>query len=218
MILVNFKIYKETFGDGAIRLAKICKKVADVTRRRVVVAATGLDAVRIKEETGIEVWLQHVDEYVEGRKTGWVSAGQAVELGIKGSLVNHFERQIPQGTVRKIVKHKPEGFETCVCVKSLGQIERWAAKLKPDYILFEPPELIASKEASVATMASESIRKAVELSGTIPLIVGAGVKEKRDVEISLKMGAKAVGLASGFVLSPNPEKVLMDIAEGFVSV
>jgi isopentenyl diphosphate isomerase/L-lactate dehydrogenase-like FMN-dependent dehydrogenase len=61
----------------------------------------------------------------------------------------------------------------------------------------------------------ESIKKAVELSGKIPLMVGAGVKSKEDVLVSLKMGAKAVGLASNFVLSDYPRKVLEDIASGF---
>ena len=61
----------------------------------------------------------------------------------------------------------------------------------------------------------ESIKKAVLLSGKIPLMVGAGVKNMQDVIISLKMGAKSVGLASGFILSNDPKAVLEDIIAGF---
>lgn len=215
MILVNFKIYKETFGEGAIRLAKICDEIAKKSKKRIVVTTSALDAVRVSRETGVETWLQHADEYEEGRKTGWVSMKQAMKLGIKGSLVNHFERQLPKGRAIQVVKCRPKGFEICLCVKSLGQIERWATRAKPDYILFEPPELIGSKKGSVATVASGSIKKAVELCGKIPLIVGAGVKNGEDVRISLKMGAMGVGLASGFVLNQDPKKVLMNIVEGF---
>jgi len=215
MILVNFKIYQETFGERAVKIASIVKEVADKYKIRIIIAASALDAVRIIEKTGVEVWLQNVDQYHEGKHTGWVSPQQAMSLGIKGSLVNHFEHQIPKGTVQKIIKNKPHGFEIICCVKSLGQIEDWVVKSKPDYLLYEPPELIANKEKSVATQESESIKKAVKLCQGIPLIVGAGVKNKKDVEISIKMGAKAVMLASHFVLSDNPKKVLEDIAQGF---
>jgi len=215
MILVNFKIYKETFGDGAIKLVEIIKEVANKYKIRIVLTASALDAVRIKERTGAEVWLQNVDEYSEGKHTGWVSMEQAVKLGIKGSLINHSEHQLPRGTVQKIIKNKPEGFELMACVKSIGQIERWMAKTKPDWILYEPPELIASKDKSVATEKSEAIKNAIEKAGGIPIMVGAGVKNKQDVEVSLKMGAKGVGVSSAVVLANNPKEVLEEIAKGF---
>lgn len=214
MILINFKIYKETFGDKAIELAKIVREVADKYKVRIVITASALDAVRIKEKTGAEVWLQNVNEYDEGKHTGWISAQQAMAVGIKGSLINHFEHQISKGKALKIIKNKPEGFEIMCCVKTVGQIEKWAAKAKPDYILYEPPELIGSSQESVATK-PDSIKKAVELCGKVHLMVGAGVKNKEDVKVSLKMGAKSVGLASGFVLNDKPKLVLEDIASGF---
>lgn len=213
MILINFKIYQETFGDKAIKLGKIIKDIADKSGIRIVVTASALDALRLKD-LGLEVWLQNVDEYKDGKHSGWISANQALALGVKGSLLNHSEHQIPKGTVLKILKNKPAGFELMCCVKNVGQIESWVAKAKPDYILYEPPELIGSPTDSVASK-PESIKKAVELSGKIPLMVGAGVKNKQDVIISLKMGAKSVGLASGFVLSNDPKAVLEDIVSGF---
>jgi triosephosphate isomerase len=218
MILVNFKIYKETFGDGAIELAKIIKEVSDKSKVRIVLTASALDAVRIKRETGAEVWLQNADEYNDGKHTGWVSMEQAMNLGIKGSLINHSEHQIPRGTVQKIIKNKPEGFELMCCVKSIGQIERWVAKARPDWILYEPPELIASTDKSVATEEPKTIKNAAEKAGPVPIMVGAGVKSKQDVIISLKMGAKAVGLSSAFVLGVNPKELLESLAEGFISV
>ena len=217
MILINFKIYKETFGDEAVRLANIVKRVSEKYKIRMVITASALDALRLKD-LGVEVWLQNVDEYGEGKHTGWVSAQQAMALGIKGSLVNHFEHQGKKGTIAKIIKNKPKGFELMCCVKTTGQIEDWVARLKPDYILYEPPELIGSSDKSVATEQPEIIKKAVEKAEDIPVMVGAGVKNKEDVIVSLKMGARSVGLASGFVLSEDPERVLTDIAEGFNSV
>ena len=213
MILINFKIYQETFGDEVIKLGKIIKDVSDKSDVKIVVTASALDAYRLKT-LGLNVWLQNVDEYSDGKHTGWVSAKQALSMGISGSLINHFEHQIPRGTIKKIIKNKPNGFELMCCVKNVGQIESWVAKSKPDYILYEPPELIGSPTDSVASK-PESIAKAVKLAGNIPLLVGAGVKSREDVIISLKMGAKSVGLSSAFVLSPNPQSVLEDIVSGF---
>jgi triosephosphate isomerase len=218
MILINFKIYKETFGEGAIKLAKIVKEVTDKYKIRIVITTSALDAVRIKEKTGAEVWLQNVDEYNEGKHTGFLSMEQAMGLGIMGSLINHSEHQIPRGTAQKIIKNKPEGFELMCGAKSIGQIERWVASAKPDWILYEPPELIASKDKSVATEEPKMIKNAVEKAMNVPVMVGAGIKCKQDVEVSLKMGAKAVGLSSAFVLGQNPKELLESLAEGFISV
>lgn len=211
MILINFKIYKETFGERAVELCRIIKEESVGTE--VVVTASALDAVRLKEKTGISTWLQHVDENSEGRGTGFVSMVQAKELGIGGSLVNHSEHQLPKGKVLSILGKRPEGFKLVVCAKSLGQIE-WIAKARPDWILYEPPELIASPDLSVASR-PESIKKAVELAKNIPLMVGAGIKTRKDVEVILKMGAKGVGLASGLVLNKDPRAVIKELILGF---
>ena len=214
MILINFKIYKETWGEEAIKLANIIKEVADKHKVRIVIAASALDAVRIREKTGTEVWLQNIDEYSEGKVTGWISPYQAMDLGIKGSLLNHSEHKIPKGKVLKIVKNRPKEFEIMVCAHSVGQIE-WIVKANPDWILYEPPELIASKEKSVATEKPEVIGHVAEKCGNVSLIVGAGIKDREDVEVSLKMGAKGVGLASAFVLGSEPKKILEELAVGF---
>jgi triosephosphate isomerase len=218
MILVNFKIYSETFGNSAVRLAKIVKEVGDKYKIRTIVTASALDALRISRETGVEVWLQNIDEYSDGKHSGFISAKQAFALDIKGSLLNHSEHSVPKGTVLKIIKNKPPGFTLCCCVKSPNQAEKWVIKAKPDYVLLEPPELIASETESVATKNPHSIQKLATLCQGLSLIVGAGVKNREDVKISLKMGAKAVMLSSAFVLSDDPQAVLSDIASGFSAI
>jgi triosephosphate isomerase len=218
MILINFKIYKETFGDKAIELANIVKEIGDKHKVRTVVVTSAIDAIRVQKETGAEVWLQNIDEFGEGKHTGWISADQALAAGIKGSLLNHSEHKISKGKIAKIIKHKPEGFEIMCCVSSIGQIREWTNKLKPDWILYEPPELIASKDKSVATENPEMIKNVAEALKDTKLLVGAGVKSKEDVQTSLKMGAKGVGLASAFVLSDNPRKLLEELASGFDAI
>lgn len=217
MILINFKIYQETFGDKALDLANSIKQVASSSKIDIVLTCSALDAYRIKSATGLKVWLQNIDEYLDGKHTGWISPSQAQALGINGSLLNHSEHQIPQGTARKIIKNKPDNFSIVCCAKSIGQIKTWVAKAKPDYILYEPPELIASPTDSVASR-PDSIKNALIACASVPLLVGAGIKSRLDVTTSLKMGARGVGLASAFVLSDDPQSLLQDIVSGFDAI
>jgi triosephosphate isomerase (TIM) len=215
MIIVNFKIYKQTFGDGAIRLAKICKSVAEKTGVKIVVAVSALDAYRVKKETGTEVFLQDFDQFDEGRHTGFISANQAKDLGIEGSIINHSEKNKAKGLLLTSMAKKVKDFETVLCVKSVGQIETWGKKARADYIAYEPKHLIASKTKSVASEQASTIKRAVEACGKIPVLVGAGIKSGKDVEVSLKMGAMGVLVATDIVCSKDPEKELLELAEGF---
>lgn len=215
MILINFKLYSETFGNNAIKLAEIINEVAKDSKVKIVVACSALDAYRLKNiATNYEVWLQNVDEYHDGKHTGWVSADQALALGIKGSLLNHSEHQIAKGTVQKIIKNKAETFKIICCAKSIGQIKTWIAKSKPDYILYEPPEFIGSTTDSV-TSRPDSIKNALLACASIPLMVGAGIKSREDVETCLKMGVNSIGLSSAFVLNKDPKALLKELISGF---
>lgn len=214
MIIINFKIYKQSFGENGVNLAKICKKVADETGVRIVAAVPALMATKMLE-TGVEVFLQDYDMYTEGKYSGSISPVQALKLGIKGSLLNHSEKPKKKGTIFKTIKAAPDGFETVLCVKSIGQIEKWGYKTGASFVAYEPKYLIASKTKSVSTEQPEAIRRAAVASGKIPLLAGAGVKNKKDVEVALKMGAKGVLVASDVVCATDPEKELQEMAMGF---
>ena len=214
MIILNFKTYAETFGNKSENLAKTIREASVNYKTQVIIAASALDAYRLQNSTGVEVWLQSIDEYSEGKHSGWVSPKQAQSLGINGSLINHSEHRLKKGTIQKILANKPENFKIVCCAHSLGQIP-WIKKSNPDYILYEPPELIASPDKSVATEKADSIKNAVALASPIPLIVGAGIKSTEDVRVSCKMGAIGICLSSAFVLSENPKEFLIKLLEGF---
>lgn len=214
MIIINFKIYSETFGDKALELAKIIKEILTTSKTKIIITVSALDAHRLQNITNQETWLQNVDEYVDGKHTGWISATQAQSIGIKGSLLNHSEHRLPKGTIQKIIAHKPKDFKIVCCAHSLNQIS-WIRKSNPDFILYEPPELIASPDKSVASEKADSIKNAVTLASPIPLIVGAGIKSAEDVRVSRKMGAIGVCLSSAFVLSEDPKNLLINLLEGF---
>ena len=215
MIVVNFKIYEETFGEKAFELAKICKKISQKTKVKIIPAVSALDALRIRNELEIDVWLQNVDEVFEGAKSGSISPIQAQMLGICGSLINHSENKKKPGSIKKMLKNWPNKFKAMVCLSSLGQAERWAKNIKPDYIAYEPKNLIGSKDKSVASEKPDTIKKIVEKYPNVPVFVGAGIHSARDVEVSLKLGAKGILISSYIVKNKKPEERLEELARCF---
>ena len=212
MIFVNFKTYKEGTGEEAVKLAKICEEVSKKSGVEIIPVVQVADLYRISKETKIPLWIQHLDWFPQGQFTGWVNLEAVIEAGASGTLLNHSEHQIPPGTIKQVIKRRQQ-FKIMVCARTLGQAER-LAKLKPDFLSYEPPELIGSQEKSVASEKPETIKKIVEMA-SIPVIVGAGVHSQEDVKISLEMGAKGVLLATDVVLAKEPKKELEGLTEGF---
>jgi len=219
MIFVNFKTYRQGSGAAAVKLVEICQKVQKSSKVKIIPVLQVVDLWHAKNHfPGLEVWVQHVDSQPQGKYTGFVNLGAVVEAGAGGTLLNHSEHQIPPGTVNQVVKRvkglKKANFATMVCCKTLGQARR-LVKFEPDFLVYEPPELIASKEKSVASEKPKVIKKIALLASPIPLIVGAGINTGQDVKISLKMGAKGVLVSSGVVLAKEPQKALSDLAKAF---
>lgn len=221
MIFVNFKTYKEGTGEKAVELAKICEEIAKKSGIEIIPVVQITDLYRVSQQVKIPVWVQHLDWQPQGQATGWVNLEAVVEAGASGTLLNHSEHQIPPGTIRQIIKRchqsstiNHQSFRFLVCCKSLGQAER-LAKFKPDFLAYEPPELIGSQEKSVASEKPEAIGNLVKMVPEIPVIVGAGIHSQEDVRISLEMGAKGILVATDIVLAKDPKKELEDLARGF---
>lgn len=220
MLFINFKIYHQTFGQGAVKLAKICEKVADKTGVKIIPVVSALDLRAVKKICD-EVWLQHVDIHFEGKHSGYISPLAAVAAGASGSLLNHSEHKIPPGHIRQILSSNRtikqlSHFRVCVCFKTKGQAQNWVSKLnpKPDFVAYEPPELIGT-DVSVSEAQPEVVKRIVEILPDHNLIIGAGVNKKADVETASKLGAKGVLVSSDVVTAENPEKELLDLANGF---
>jgi len=217
MIWVNFKIYKETFGDGAVKLAKICRGVSKKTGVKIIPVVSALDLRQIKKEIGGEVWLQHLDIFFEGKHTGWVSPLAAVRAGADGVLLNHSEHKIPPGKIRQLLKViKAKHLQVMIAVKTKGQVEHWLKKLRPrpDFVAYESPELIGGK-VSVAEAKPEAVSRIVKLLPDYQVIVGAGVRSADDVKKALKLGTKGILISFGVVKSKNPKEKLMELALAF---
>ncbi|MDP1710644.1 MAG: triose-phosphate isomerase, partial [candidate division WWE3 bacterium] len=68
---------------------------------------------------------------------------------------------------------------------------------------------------SVTTARPEVISEAVQAAGEIPLLIGAGIHVKTDIETALKLGAIGAVVSSAVVTAPDPNLVFADLLSGF---
>lgn len=169
-----------------------------------------------------ELWTQHLDyEYGDTGRNGveMVSDWDFPEIGgIEGTFLNHSEHKYHFWDKLKLVVEdcKKLDIKTMVFAADFGEFIN-ACQLKPDLVAFEPPELIASPNTSVAKSKPDEIRAVAQIAqkSGIPLIIGAGVKDSEDVKKSLELGAVGVAVSSAVMLSEDPKKVVLELAKGF---
>lgn len=209
MIVINLKTYKEETCDRALKLAKIAEHVS----KKIILAVQAVHIFRIAKATKLNVYAQHVNPEDYGSHTGKILIESVKEAGAKGSLLNHSENRIPFEQIKKTLeKAKKLKFPLIVCVKDLREAKK-ISKLKPDYIAYEPPELIGG-DISVSTAKPGVIKNIVKAVKPTPVLIGAGVKNGFDVKRSKDLGAKGVLLASGVVKAKNKRAVLKDLVSG----
>ena len=102
-----------------------------------------------------------------------------------------------------------------VCFRSQGQARKWVRRLDADWIAYEPPELIGG-DVSVSKAQPGVIQRIVSILPKKKIVVGAGIKNVEDVKMAVKLGAKGILVSSAVVKSSRPEKVLLQLAEGFL--
>ncbi|MFC1600002.1 triose-phosphate isomerase [Patescibacteria group bacterium] len=212
-IIVNFKTYESATGQKALELAKIHEKVAKELEVSMGVCVQLADLKMIADAVSIPVFAQHIDPVGYGSNTGHVMPEAVKEAGAYGTLLNHAERQIPMDVLEKSINSAKEaGLYTVVCANT-PETGVEIAKLGPDLIAVEPPDLIGG-DVSVSSAEPEIITKACDLIGGEKLLVGAGVKTGEDVKTCIELGSTGVLLASGVTKAEDPEAVLRDLANG----
>ncbi|MGC8812030.1 MAG: triose-phosphate isomerase [Candidatus Aenigmatarchaeota archaeon] len=215
LVLVNFKCYKEATGKNALRLAKICEKVASSYKINIAISPQFTD-LYLARKVNIPVFAQHVDFIEHGAYTGHVSPLALKEAGVKGSLINHSERKLRLEEIEKCVellrKYK---LISVVCADSLEK-GKAIANFKPDFIAYEDPVLIGSGNA-ISKVKPDSVKEFVEeiykIDREIKILCGAGITSGEDVKKALELGTEGVLVASGIVKAKNPRKALEEFAK-----
>lgn len=216
-IVVNFKVYPEVLGKRGWALAKACAKVAEDTGASIVIAPPMSDVAHVARLVHIPVFGQHADTAESGAHTGWLPPEALLEAGAAGTLLNHSERKIPHKNVAALIPRcEALGLEVIACADDLKEAEA-LARLGPDYIAIEPPELIGG-DVSVTSARPEIVSGAVNrihaVNREVGVLCGAGVKDRKDVRKALELGTVGVLLASGVVKAKDPERALRDLTKG----
>lgn len=218
MIFVNFKTFEGGTGTRALSLIKIIEEVASLSGIKIIPAVQATDVKEAVAASKLEIWVQNIDPVTYGAHTGSILPEAVYEDGASGTFLNHSEAKTGDFEKLKMsVQRAGEiGLKTLVFASDARELAQ-VVTLKPTFASYEPPELIGSKDVSVAQAHPDIISEAWEIckhAGT-PLIVGAGVHSGNDVKKSLELGAVGVALATDVVAAQNPRAELMDLVEGF---
>ena len=202
LVVVNFKTYKQ--GAGVLRLARQVEKVD----KGIIVGVQASDVREVVERTGLRVFCQHVDYREVGRNTGFVLPEAVGADGAEGVFLNHSEHRISFDDLKKSVERcRKVGLKVLIFASSLSEAKK-VKRLKPDYLVVEPPELVGgSRSVSSVKGYVAGLKKKLGY----PFLVGAGVKSREDVVSALRDGACGVAVSSGVVKARSPSRVLREM-------
>lgn len=216
LILINFKAYEQSVGGRGLKLARTCERVAKEYRVNIAVAPQHFDLGMIASKVRVPTFAQDIDAVEKpGSSTGHVVADNLKKIGIRGTLINHSEKQLPLREIKKRIEiTKKVGITSVCCVPTIA-VGKKVARYNPDFIAFEVPELIGSGRP-ISKERPDSVKKFVASvrkinRRTVPLC-GAGISSGDDVKSALDLGTKGVLVASAVVKAKNPGSVLRGFA------
>ncbi len=211
IFITNFKNFEESTGTNAVKMAKIHEKVASDMGVSIGICVSAFDMFRVTRVVSIPVFAQHMDPIDYGNCTGHLLPQSAKKAGAVGTLLNHSERRLDLEVLENTTScAQKASLVRIVCAEGPEEIERFA-KFHPDFLAFEPPELIGSKTKSVSSEAPVSIEHSVQMAKGIPVLVGAGVSSAKDIEVALGLGAQGFLVATAVVKADDPEKKLKEL-------
>ena len=217
---MNFKTYMEATGKRAIEVAKVAEDVSRETGVTIVVAPQFTDIEPVSKTVDIPVFSQHIDAVKPGAHTGHVLAEAVKSAGADGSLLNHSERRINPSEITESVKLCAEAdLRSLVCADTT-EASVGIAKMMPDMIAIEPPELIGtgiSVSKARPELITESVNEIRKLNRGVKVLCGAGVTSAEDVSKAIELGSEGVLVASGIVKSKDPRIVLQRMANMILS-
>ncbi len=218
MFIINCKNYEEIAGDKIIEFVKIVEKISKKYKIKIAVAPPQ-HLIGMVSNSSIPIFAQHVDNSKIGSTTGFVIPELLKKSKVSGSLINHSEHRISEKEITELVLRLRElKMISVVCVKDVAEAKKYA-KLNPDYIAIEPPELIGTGKA-VSKERPELITKSVDVvnsaNNKTKLLCGAGIVSGYDVAKALELGSKGILVASGIIKAKNWTKVIEEFSKAMI--
>lgn len=218
-LILNFKNYLEISGNNTIELAKAAEKVANNLGVEIVVAPPQASLWAVTSNIYIPVICQHVDDANPGSTTGFFIPEMAKSYGSVGSLINHSEHRIDMKSIMNLVHMlKKLDMISVVCARTPAEVAE-IAKVNPDFVAIEPPELIGSGKAiskEAPEIVSSSVKAVSDSSDSARIICGAGIVDKSDVTRALELGAQGILIASGVIKANSWEEKISELASAFI--
>jgi triosephosphate isomerase len=215
MFIINCKNYEEIAGDKMVKFVKIVEKISKKYKLKIAVAPPQ-HLVGLVSKSSIPIISQHVDVSKIGSTTGFVVPELLKKSNVYGSLINHSEHRISSKEIELLVsKLRDLKMISILCVKDVAEVKKYA-KLNPDYIAIEPPELIGSGKA-VSKEKPDLIIKAVNAvksaKNNTKLLCGAGIVSGEDVSKASELGSKGILVASGIIKAKSWTKMITEFAK-----
>ncbi len=218
MFIINCKNYEEIAGDKIIEFVKIVEKISKKYKIKIAVAPPQ-HLIGLVSNSSIPIFAQHVDNSKIGSTSGFIIPELLKKSKVSGSLINHSEHRISEKEITELVLRLRElKMISVVCVKDVAEAKKYA-KLNPDYIAIEPPELIGSGKA-VSKERPELITKSVDAVNSVhnktKLLCGAGIVSGYDVAKALELGSKGILVASGIIKAKNWTKIIEEFSKAML--
>ncbi len=218
MFVINCKNYEEISGDKIIKFVKIAEKVSKKYKVKIAIAPPQ-HLIALVANSSIPILAQHIDDSKVGSTTGFVIPELLKKSKVSGSLINHSEHRISSKEIVKLVsKLKKLKMISVLCVKNVSEARKYA-KLNPNYIAIEPPELIGSGKAvskekpGLIIKAADAVKSA---KNNTKLLCGAGIVSGEDVAKAVELGSKGILVASGIIKAKDWNKVITEFAKSMV--
>jgi triosephosphate isomerase len=202
------------YGKEILKLAQFADMLCDKYQAQIIFTPQYVDIPILAREThNIFVFAQHMDAIEIGRGIGSVLPEAVKAAGADGVLLNHVEKRLSREILEKtMARADAVGLATMVCADSLEDAVA-IAKLEPDIIIAEPPELIGvGKRDQEHQQAIQIINSAIwKINPDIKVIHGAGISTGQDVFNVIMAGAQGSGTTSGVFKSQDPFKTLEEM-------
>jgi triosephosphate isomerase len=199
------------YGKDLLQLAKYADLVSIKYNIPLIITPQHVDIPLLKRETkNLLIFAQHMDPLQIGRGIGAVLPEALKEAGASGVLLNHAEKPLPLKIIDETIHRADEvGLASLVCAGNIAEIQA-VAKLNPNILLAESPELIGvGKRSEDDQRVIQKINDLVwDINPAIRILHGAGISCGQDVYEVIAAGAQATGSTSGIIKAENPQAML----------
>ncbi|MBR6471646.1 MAG: triose-phosphate isomerase [Victivallales bacterium] len=186
------------YGQDVIDLALAADAASEKYGVDIIFTTPVVEIYRVKAATRhIHVFAPHMDPLRPGRGLADILPESLVAAGAEGVMLNHCEKPLSFEVLQETLKRAEEvGLTTIVCASSLAEA-RQIATLKPDIIVAEPSELIASGVCVGPEYVAAATNAVHEVAPEALVLTAAGIANGQDVYDTIIAGADATGSSSG---------------------